>query len=389
MNRIMRRPMFRKGGSAGEGITSGLAPRQGYEGGKSVEELKNESPLEFTKMDLSKSNYNNSDLSKLDNIRDLTPQQILELSKQMSFKAPPMATDNSMRNFKIDFGLDLVGRSPSGNIFQTAALAGKEPFANFKNSKAAYNKGVQDRAINKFNSESDMFKTLIGAQGDILGSEGGSKSYESTQKANKVKQLLPRFLELKGKRKDGEILDQKEVLELRQLQEDYNAYRKSDPGEELLMEIFVKGQGDRYFTRKMEELFKADIRSGANRKYKGDKYTDDPQVKRDAVQAIKIELEELTYADGGRAGYAEGELVEEQVTETETMAPGPMDDGSNNLISYDQLRARLPAEITDDIVELMSNSAEALEDFAMISTQADVDQFNKKYSVNLVLPAEA
>ena len=114
----MKRPMFRKGGSAGEGITSGLAPRQGYEGGKSVEELKNESPLEFTKMDLSKSNYNNSDLSKLDNIRDLTPQQILELSKQMSFKAPPMATDNSMRNFKIDFGLDLIGRSPSGNIQQ-------------------------------------------------------------------------------------------------------------------------------------------------------------------------------------------------------------------------------------------------------------------------------
>ena len=29
MNRIMKRPMFRKGGSAGEGITSGLAPRQG------------------------------------------------------------------------------------------------------------------------------------------------------------------------------------------------------------------------------------------------------------------------------------------------------------------------------------------------------------------------
>ena len=85
-------------------------------------------------------------------------------------------------------------------------------------------------------------------------------------------------------------------------------------------------------------------------------------------------------------------MVEEQVTETETMAPGPMgggQDASNNLISYDQLRARLPAEITDDIVELMTNSAEALEDFAMISTQADVDQFNRKYSVNLVLPAEA
>ena len=29
--RVMHRPMFRKGGSANEGITSGLAPRQGYE----------------------------------------------------------------------------------------------------------------------------------------------------------------------------------------------------------------------------------------------------------------------------------------------------------------------------------------------------------------------
>jgi hypothetical protein len=31
MSRILSRPMFRKGGSAGEGITSGLAPRQGYQ----------------------------------------------------------------------------------------------------------------------------------------------------------------------------------------------------------------------------------------------------------------------------------------------------------------------------------------------------------------------
>ena len=45
--------------------------------------------------------------------------------------------------------------------------------------------------------------------------------------------------------------------------------------------------------------------------------------------------------------------------------------------------------ITNDIVTLMSNSAEALNDFASISTQQDVNNFNKKYNVNLVLPAEA
>jgi len=112
----------------------------------------------------------------------------------------------------------------------------------------------------------------------------------------------------------------------------------------------------------------------------------DPQLIRDAIEEIKKILG--AFSGGGRAGYAAGELVEEQVTETETMAPGPMAQ-SDNPISYEQLRARLPQEITDDIVELMANSAEALEDFAMISSQQDVDLFNQKYSVNLVLPSEA
>ena len=97
-------------------------------------------------------------------------------------------------------------------------------------------------------------------------------------------------------------------------------------------------------------------------------------------------IETTFRAKGGRIGYAQGEMVEEQVTET--MDKGPMAQ-SDNPISYDQLRSRLPAEITDDIVELMANSAEALEDFAMISSQQDVDLFNQKYSVNLVLPSEA
>ena len=59
MNRIMKRPMFRKGGSAGEGITSGLAPRQGYA-----------------------TNENNTvkqdDLSKVD-IRNMNLQQLKDL----------------------------------------------------------------------------------------------------------------------------------------------------------------------------------------------------------------------------------------------------------------------------------------------------------------------
>ena len=372
----MNRPMFRKGGSAGEGITSGLsAPRQGYEGGKTVEELNYKSPLglKFTEMDLSK--FKDSDID----IRNASPEQLLEMARKYGYQAPPMAPDNSLRDFKIDFGLDLVSRTPGGNIFQTAGAAAKEPFSNFRTSRAAYNKGIQDRAINKYNSESDMFKTLLGVQGDILRSDTGGKTYRDLEIAKQLEKIIPKIYEIEGRVKDGSATED-DMVQLDILKTQKNNYTKSNPITDGSIEIFIKSSaGQTLFDSITEELFEKNPT--------GYESENDPKLYIDAIEQVKKILGQ--FSGGGRAGYANGEMVEEQITETETMAPGPMDDGSNNLISYDQLRARLPAEITDDIVELMTNSAEALEDFAMISTQADVDQFNIKYSVNLVLPAEA
>ena len=352
--------MFRKGGSAGEGITSGLAPRQGYKDPAGT--------------------VQQNDLSKI-NFRDANLQQLMDVADQYGFQAPPMQPDRSLDDFKIDFGLDLVSRSPGGNIFQTAASAAKDPFQRFKASRAAYNKAEQDRAINKYNSKTGMFETLLGAQADILG-EGGT-SYKDLEIAKALESIMPRFIELRQKREE-KTLSKEEDLELRQLQEKYNRFSAKNLEDDMLIEIYAKSLGDRAIPNREEELYNADLKNNPR------KYTskNDPQIKKDAVESIRIELQNLrTYADGGRAGYANGEMVmEEQVTET--MAPESQA-MTNNPISYDQLRARLPAEITDDIVELMANSAEALEDFAMISSQQDVDLFNQKYSVNLVLPSEA
>ena len=65
------------------------------------------------------------------------------------------------------------------------------------------------------------------------------------------------------------------------------------------------------------------------------------------------------------------------------------EDMPSDQLSYEELRSRLPVEITDDIVKLLVSSAAALGDFAQIQTQQDVDNFNAKYGVNLVLPSEA
>ena len=94
MNRTLRRPMFRMGGTA-EGITSGLAPRQGYDEGNLANQLKL--------------------------IEAYAPRQPRK--------------DRSMSNFLIDFGLDIASRPASGSIFSTAAEAAKDPFARFQQAK--------------------------------------------------------------------------------------------------------------------------------------------------------------------------------------------------------------------------------------------------------------
>ena len=71
------------------------------------------------------------------------------------------------------------------------------------------------------------------------------------------------------------------------------------------------------------------------------------------------------------------------------MGPAGSQTSQVQQMDFSTLRARLPKEITDDIVQLIANSEEALTDFANIRTQEDVDQFNQTYNVSLVLPQEA
>ena len=90
--RTLNRPMFRTGGSAGTGITSGLAPRQGYDDGSTVERLR---------------------------------------------KAAGQQPDRSLSQLMIDFGLGLAGTPPTGSLLTTAAQVGRAPYEKFKEAKAA------------------------------------------------------------------------------------------------------------------------------------------------------------------------------------------------------------------------------------------------------------
>tara|TARA_R100001224_G_scaffold111762_2_gene92556 strand:- start:316 stop:1863 length:1548 start_codon:yes stop_codon:yes gene_type:complete len=124
-----------------------------------------------------------------------------------------------------------------------------------------------------------------------------------------------------------------------------------------------------------------------------------PEFKEDIDRIIinaKIEgVDPSKFAMGGRVKRAEGTpksdmsgAVEMEETVKETITEGPETPTAPvRKMDYAELRNRLPKEITDDVIQLISKSQEAMQDFAYIRTQGDVDSFNLKYGVNLVLPA--
>ena len=96
-SRTLTRPMFRIGGSAGTGITSGLdQPRKELRQGTNPYDMGNFAPGTFP-------------------------------------------------GFLTGFGLDLLSRPPSGNIFQTAALSARGPFRDFQSANMARAKEKAER----------------------------------------------------------------------------------------------------------------------------------------------------------------------------------------------------------------------------------------------------
>ena len=135
--------MFRIGGSAGTGITSGLdKPRKQYANGS-----------EDRFMELV------SELMEA----GFTQQEAIEEARKRLSENKAMggrigyANGTQMPNFQVgglpgfltSFGLNLLSTPPRGNIFQTAAVAAQDPFRTLQAQQAAAMKTASDRAFAK------------------------------------------------------------------------------------------------------------------------------------------------------------------------------------------------------------------------------------------------
>tara|TARA_R100000655_G_scaffold2922_3_gene11134 strand:- start:975 stop:1997 length:1023 start_codon:yes stop_codon:yes gene_type:complete len=116
-----------------------------------------------------------------------------------------------------------------------------------------------------------------------------------------------------------------------------------------------------------------------------------PEMVKQKTQELK-NIFETAYADGGRVDRAMGTpMMGEQpmgqdmgLAQTTKQDVAMETEGQGNNV-YAMLRARLPQEISDEVVKLIAYNKEAFADFASIKNQEDVSSFNEKYGVQLVI----
>ena len=130
MNRVLKRPMFRIGGSAGTGITSGLdKPRQQYQQG--------------------------------------TPN--------------PYATNlmpGTLPGFLTSFGLDLLSRPPSGGLLSTVAQAARGPFETFQAAELRRQELEGERAFQQELADKEQQAAMERLQTKIASDEKIAKASE-------------------------------------------------------------------------------------------------------------------------------------------------------------------------------------------------------------------
>ena len=207
MNRTLRRPMFRIGGSAGTGITSGLdQPQKMANGGRTG----------------------------------------YQQGSMPTFQA------SGVPGFLTSFGLNMLATPPQGNIFQTAATAAREPFNQLQTSQARANelrgereflKGETDRKIAAKSKETDKLiasrEKIAGMKDEDVNVMAYAEIYKDTNGApniikgkNAVEFFETGYNELTGTYGTESVAVEPIDASVLQTQKALKLFRKQNPGAE-------------------------------------------------------------------------------------------------------------------------------------------------------------
>ena len=363
MTRTLKRPMFRMGGSTNSGITSGLdQPRKQYSQGT----------------------------DPYDRALSTTERAMKDLER---FKGENTRSDKllpgNLPNFLTSFGLNLMSQTPRGGLLATAATAAKEPFATFQAAQLAKKDDEMKRA-------EDLFSGALASEYDL------EEQRIKNLKPGDDSRMSPEVERDIITNAQQTIFDQRAIINNPESTAEEIAAAKNRIT--INQNVLVKELGvpPEYAAILGDpDLFgdaMADYVQTENKKRIDDYLIDNPnatpkdiqenvpQMQEGTAQARDFTIDKLKqkyyYNDGGRVGLAFG-----GDPMMPAVAEAPKDEVQD--LSYTELRSRLPQEISNDIVQLLANSKQALMDFANIQTGEDIASFNQQYDVNLTLPQGA
>ena len=437
------------GGSSNEGITSGL-DRVGYAEGPTKEGIKEDVTSAALKVmmqgqfpNMSESQLNtmitNSQALKGNELAqermlgmnyniDATKAMMENLPEYMKKQEPKEMPDNDFSRFMINFGLNLGTTPPRGNLLTTALAAAQGPTKEYFERQDARDLMERQDEANERERQSDLFKTMLSSNVNL-----SKAKYDAITAKDKDPEIIEVFSKSANDGRGGTIfVTLEDLIKDMQTTKDFIPTPKTESGDtpakikvandvvQTTSDIIAKkaeiekAKNNPQFTGDLKQLetdlqllqtristltktdpialailndpievqrilraIKAQLMKENPTKYQSE---EDIQLLQDAKTEFEAFFGLQQMAEGGRAGYQMGGGAD--------MGQMPEDQNAPK-IDFDTLRARLPKEITDDIVRLIAASPEAFEDFAVIQTQQDVDLFNQKYNVELVLPAEA
>ena len=348
--------MFRIGGSAGTGITSGLDRKPFQEG---------TDPQDRTFKPSIEQALETAKLAKDPRVRNIL------------FPRAGGLRPGTLPGFLTSFGLNLASATPTGTGFgglaATAAKAAQTPFQTFQAAKLA-------EAEDKGKFARDLFESDIQSQFDLeeqrlKGKAGSATQYAKSQAADALGKIyetdianIQAKIDKLDPTADADMIKEYEA-DIQSLKRQLKTDQKS---------IFLGADTDQEYQRQVIlKLLQA-----------GEDIEDILEFFPDAATIMgpgfKLPEEEKEGAkEGGRIGLKEGTPMMESIVEQEK------EQGEVQDLSYTQLRSRLPNEISNEIVMLLANSKQALLDFANIQTTQDIQSFNQQYDVNLTLPQGA
>ena len=381
MSKILRRPMFRGGRveSRGTGIVSGFAK------GGSVDTPKRglvDGPGGYAG-------------------RRGTGTEVIDIAEKIRTRMPRPTPKLSVSDYLqiASTGLDVLGRPSEGSGFGGALRTASKPLSqlgqNLAKSFSAQDEVYEDQIKGYTGAQAEYNIGMEKALGEVGRKEIMFDAITETKRKNIQSKIGTSKIDAKGN-PTGEVYSQEDInIELTNLQ------NKAAEDKEIFI---VKGGDLSDFTKlaSNKEVSEAASKAAKNfLKAKGIAKTD-PEYSQAYAREMSKFMGEIT--KGFVKNFAEGgQVTETEDVNMETVTPGgiadfnieeqtttsePLDNSLQQL-SYEEIREKLPPEVTDDIVKLLSTSYEALADFVEIRDEADVINFNTQYQVDLKLPQEA